>query len=144
MQSVFVIITKLVASKKYFCKEVFCNDFGRVGSVLGLSPQRSENTFRSLPKHFLDILAALTLVPGRWASQNSNKKSPGNQSAAYILGLFQKKNSVFGLFWGYEEALTLKTLTSLNKEVRPSFLVDNSIWSFPSVYSLSDYSIWSS
>ena len=36
---------------------------------------------------------------------------------------------------------TLKTLTSLNKEVRPFFLGDNSIWSFPSVSSLSDYSI---
>ena len=30
---------------------------------------------------------------------------------------------------------TLKTLTSLNKEVRPFFLSDNSIWSFPSVSS---------
>ena len=37
---------------------------------------------------------------------------------------------------------SLKTLTSLNKEVRPFFLSDNSIWSFPSVASLSDYSIW--
>ena len=36
---------------------------------------------------------------------------------------------------------TLKTLTSLNKEVRPFFLSDNRIWSFPSVSSLSDYSI---
>ena len=39
---------------------------------------------------------------------------------------------------------TLKTLTSLNKEVRPFFLGDNSIWSFPSVSSLSDYSTWRS
>ena len=39
---------------------------------------------------------------------------------------------------------TLKPLTSLNKEVRPFFLGDNSIWSFPSVSSLSDYSIWRS
>ena len=36
-------------------------------------------------------------------------------------------------------ALTLTTLTSLNKEVRPFFLGDNSIWSFPSVSSLGDY-----
>ena len=35
----------------------------------------------------------------------------------------------------------LRALTSLNKEVRPLFLGDNSIWSFPSVSSLSDYSI---
>ena len=32
-------------------------------------------------------------------------------------------------------------VTSLNKEVRPFFLGDNSIWSFPSISSLSDYSI---
>ena len=34
MQSVFVIITKLIASKNYFCKEVFCNNFVRDGTVL--------------------------------------------------------------------------------------------------------------
>ena len=39
---------------------------------------------------------------------------------------------------------SLKTLTSLFKEVRPFFLSDDSIWSLPSVSSLSDYSIWSS
>ena len=39
---------------------------------------------------------------------------------------------------------TLKTLTSLNKEVRLFFLGDHSIWSLPSVSSLSDYSIWRS
>ena len=39
---------------------------------------------------------------------------------------------------------SLKALTSLNKEVRPFFLSDNSIWSFPSFSSLSDYSIWRS
>ena len=33
MQSVFVIITKLIASKNYFCKEFFCNNFGRDGIV---------------------------------------------------------------------------------------------------------------
>ena len=36
----------------------------------------------------------------------------------------------------------MKTLTSLNKEVRPFFLSDNSIGSYPSVSSLSDSSIW--
>ena len=34
------------------------------------------------------------------------------------------------------ERQTLKALTSLNKEVRPFFLSDNSIWSLPSVSSL--------
>ena len=31
MQSVFVIVTKLIACKHYFCKEFFCNNFGRDG-----------------------------------------------------------------------------------------------------------------
>ena len=35
--------------------------------------------------------------------------------------------------------ISLKTLASLNKEVWPFFLSDNSIWSVPSVSSLSDY-----
>ena len=38
----------------------------------------------------------------------------------------------------------LENPNPLNKEVRPFFLGDNSIWSFPSVSSLSDYSIWKS
>ena len=45
---------------------------------------------------------------------------------------------------GLRRAPSLKTLTSLNKEVRPFFLCDNSIWSFPSVSFLSVYSIWRS
>ena len=48
----------------------------------------------------------------------------------------------FGESLGGSQAPPLKTLTSLNKEVRPSFLCDTGIWSFPSVSSLSDYSIW--
>ena len=32
MQSVFVIIIKLIASRNYFCEEVFCNNFGRDGN----------------------------------------------------------------------------------------------------------------
>ena len=41
-----------------------------------------------------------------------------------------------------ESTLSLKTLTSSKMEVRPFFLGDNRIWSFPSVSSLRDYSIW--
>ena len=43
-------------------------------------------------------------------------------------------------FWGKFRSIFRKK-TSLNKEVRPFFLSDNSIWSFPSVSSLSDCSI---
>ena len=45
MQSVFVMITKLIASKTYFCKEVFCNKFGR--DVVGFYPHRSGSQARS-------------------------------------------------------------------------------------------------
>ena len=41
MQSVFVIITKLIASKNYFCKEVFCNNFGRDGIFIFLKSSKS-------------------------------------------------------------------------------------------------------
>ena len=43
-----------------------------------------------------------------------------------------------------QKGCTLKSLTSLDKESRPCVLGDNIIWSFPSVSSLSDYSIWRS
>ena len=33
MQSDFVIIAKLIASKNYICREFFCNNFGRDGTV---------------------------------------------------------------------------------------------------------------
>ena len=33
MQSVFAIVAKLIASINYFCKEVFCNNFGRDGTL---------------------------------------------------------------------------------------------------------------
>ena len=34
MQSVFVTITKLIALKNYLCKEFFCNNFGRNGTIV--------------------------------------------------------------------------------------------------------------
>ena len=41
----------------------------------------------------------------------------------------------------FEQNGTLRTLTPLNKESRPFFLGDSSIWSFTSVSSLSNYSV---
>ena len=38
MHSVFVIITKVIASENYFCKEVFCNNFGRDGTAWPVFP----------------------------------------------------------------------------------------------------------
>ena len=38
MQSAFVIISKFIASKKYLCKELFCNNFGRDGTRCVFAP----------------------------------------------------------------------------------------------------------
>ena len=46
--------------------------------------------------------------------------------------------------WHDKALHALKTLTSLNEEARPFCLSNNSIWSYPSVSSLSDYHIWRS
>ena len=42
---------------------------------------------------------------------------PLDQSAAYILGLFQKKNSVLGPFWGNEDDLR----GTKNPKIAPNF-----------------------
>ena len=47
MQSVFVIITSLIASRNYFCKEVFCNNFGHAG-ILPVSENRRAKIKRIL------------------------------------------------------------------------------------------------
>ena len=68
-----------------------------------------------------------------------SREIPGNALRAFP-GSFRNFSGISSgksqPYWGYGP------LTSLNKEVRPFFLGDNSIWSFPSVSFLSDYSIW--
>ena len=65
----------------------------------------------------------------------------------FVLRLFwpnniqKKTSSHYRVIFSIERCFSLTTLTSLNKEVRPLFLSDNSIWSFPSFCSLSDYSV---
>ena len=104
---------------------------------------------------------------GPGTPEESEKSTPGQgpKSAERVRPGVSKESekslkpdfrTLFGLFWDSgahsfstvgalpRGTLSLKTLTSLNKEVRPFFLSDNSIWSLPSVSSLSDYSIWSS
>ena len=79
----------------------------------------------SVPKcFFFQDLEVLTEVFGRMSAGISGQKLP--------------------LWAEFSFLRTLKTQTSLNKEARPFFLSDNSIWSLPSVSSLSDYSIWRS
>ena len=69
-----------------------------------------------------------------------NAKDPGLTRNWYDKDFYPEAH----ILLTFSDMQTLKTLTSLNKEVRPFFLSDNSIWSFPSVSSLSDYSIWKS
>ena len=58
------MITKLIASKNYFCKEVFCNNFGRDGNVFvnqlsARSDARERYQGFASPGIFASSLAAL-------------------------------------------------------------------------------------
>ena len=78
---------------------------------------------------------------------NLGKNNSGNIVVGNHAVIFTESSSprfFFFVMFVWRMVVSLKTLTSLNKEVRPFFLSDNSIWSLPSVSSLSDYSIWSS
>ena len=72
------------------------------------------------------------LAVSRGVATSATPASPSGQVGSAALALAERQ-------WS---CLALKTLTSLNKEVRPFFLSENSILSFPSVSSLCDYSIW--
>ena len=91
----------------------------------------------------------------RWCPRGGNNftslskcSRPFIQSVKSTLSYLKSCNPVGGTLWSTHWltllSLDLETLTSLNKESRPFFLGDNSTWSFPSVSSLSDYSIWRS
>ena len=69
---------------------------------------------------------------------------PGQISARRAAWNYKRKFFFVRHKSGRRKQPTLKALTSLNKESRPFFLGDNSIWSMPSLSSLSDCSIWRS
>ena len=82
MQSAFVIITKLLASKNDFCKEVFCNNFGRDGKLFvpPLRPRvcsRDKPGFAGLPLY--KVRRKPGFVPGfhRVRSKDKPGLSPG-------------------------------------------------------------------
>ena len=80
-----------------------------------------------------------------WALRGCGQTNPDSTIITAVLA-GSSTDKILAVLHRSDAALagTLKTLTSLNKEARPFFLGDNSIWSFPSVSSLSDYSIWRS
>ena len=47
-------------------------------TVLGVSPRRPENTFRTLVKAVLGILAVLTVVPGNQTRNTLGQSNPGS------------------------------------------------------------------
>ena len=71
---------------------------------------------------------------GAGRGEGAGRASAGNLGGGGLNFFFHGRNA--------HQVIALKTPTSLNKEVRPFFLCDNSIWSFPSVSFLSDYSIF--
>ena len=62
MQSAFVIITKLIASKNHFCKEVFCNHFGRAGTPEIGEPPLALLANKGLSKTFGKIAQTLSTL----------------------------------------------------------------------------------
>ena len=78
-------------------------------------------------KRILKVGNAILDPPEKWP-QKSIEMSKNSMHVS--------QNSHFGAL--------LNSLTSLNKEVRPFPLGDNSIWSYLSVSFLGDYSIWRS
>ena len=99
-------------------------------ALLGLkTPENTQKTlFGALRARLPKALGKHSLghFPAR-APEHSCKWRPGSQCKMF------------------EQVLdSLKTLTSLDKEVRPFLLSDNSIWTIPFVSSRGDYSIWRS
>ena len=83
MQCVFVTITKLTASKNYFCKEVFCNNFGRDGIITW----RKWN-LRSLDSFFKEVTVCKELrVPSKFRA-NSEQAS----QALYFLVILRDES----------------------------------------------------
>ena len=73
MQSVFVILTKLIASKNYFCQEFFCNNFGRDGNLCACNHV-------SYAKTLLTVLLLMGCFLGEFEEGNS----PVRQSAIKV------------------------------------------------------------
>ena len=124
-----------------------CIDLHDVGIPLTIQRGHSDRMQKS-PKRVSKWLAG--------ASRPRGQKSQKRVKNEFKIDFFETFELVFNSFLtflpprGREapgtrfETLFGRALTCLNKEVRRFFLGDNSIWSYPSVSSLSDYSIWRS
>ena len=91
------------------------------------------------PKPVLEASkSGICLVGASFSSKENNRaKTKGGGGGKRIIA-----GGVQNRFW--EGVFLENPVTSLNKEFRPFFLSDNGSWSYPSVASLSDYSIWRS
>ena len=106
------------------------------------SPFRADCLNFLLKRSWRVIVSCEKVFKRSWLFSPERASSNLLQSAPRKLYIFSRKGAFFcnnRLVSGGE---TLKTLTSLTKEVRPFFQSDNSIWSFHSFSSLSDYSIY--
>ena len=81
MQSGFVTIAKLIAPKHYFCKEVFCNNFGRDGTIIGHCPRTLRPVFPvfafQLSKQQNRTRTTSSTVLGTPPNRTWTKKFPG-------------------------------------------------------------------
>ena len=83
MQSAFVIITKLIASENYFCKEVFCKNFGRDGKGFAYHLQGSvpgAGSGNSVNRRTLKTEKLLSSSPSRKSALNrGGSEGPGRR-----------------------------------------------------------------
>ena len=114
-----------------------CNKWGLkvcLAALPGHRPNRLFSPFVCLCRPFPEG------AKSTWEIQKTEEKGLFPQISSDLL----EPPSLKPPFAALQRRTTLKSLTSLNKEVRPFFLSDKSTWSFPSISSLSDYSIWRS
>ena len=75
MQSVFVIITKLIASKHYFCKDFFCNNFG-LDSTIELNQRIESETLATSVTVRVQILDLCQRPPGTQQQVSRSRNGP--------------------------------------------------------------------
>ena len=117
----------------------FLSYFSKENRLKFVTPKTSE-TFTTFPRQGKKFITWNSL----WGRLHVTNSAKSWVFAADDLGFLGPGCRTSWQSSGRPKTLPLKTLTSLNKEVRPFFPSDISIWSLPSVSSVSDYSIWRS
>ena len=99
MQSVFVIVTKLIASGNIFCKEVFCNNFGRDGTFQHFE----ENTTRKPRRTCVKPTPPPKKKSPRSGLRGRTTTKSSKKGSEKVLGRVLRKGSAEGFSEGFIE-----------------------------------------